>query len=62
MPNTNTLAREQAIGLVQMASMLGISEPTARRIAQRGDIPGLRRIGGQWRIMPSDVLAYMKSA
>jgi excisionase family DNA binding protein len=52
---------ERAIGLVEVADLLDISLCTARRIAQRGDIAGLRRVGGQWRVLPSDLHAYMKA-
>jgi excisionase family DNA binding protein len=32
------------------AEALSISVPTAYRLAQRGELPGALKVGGQWRI------------
>lgn len=52
---------ERALSLPQVAEILAISETTARRLVTRGDIKS-KLVGGQYRILPSTIREYMKSA
>lgn len=42
----------------QFAAVVQIDERTVRRLANKGELPGAYRIGGQWRI---DVEEWRKS-
>lgn len=39
------------IGLVQAAALIGISLPTAKRMAAANELPGLRRLPGRRRVL-----------
>lgn len=39
----------ELLTLAEAAGRLRVSPSTAKRLAANGDIPGARKIGGQWR-------------
>lgn len=46
----STDTEQHYIGTAEVATFFGISDMTVRRLCERGDIKGARKIGGQWRI------------
>lgn len=50
---------EVAVGIPQIASMLGVSTDTIYRMARGGEIPGFK-MKGVWRFFPSEVKAHVK--
>jgi excisionase family DNA binding protein len=51
---------EVAVGIPQIASLLGVSTDTIYRMAREGDIPGFK-MKGVWRFFPSEVKAHVKA-
>lgn len=43
-------ARAETMALDEWAARLGVSLPSAYRLAQQNRIPGLIRIGNSWRV------------
>jgi excisionase family DNA binding protein len=45
----------------EVATGLGFSPNTVRRMCERGDIPGARlHVGSEWRVPRSGVIEYLK--
>lgn len=44
---------EDYLTVSEVAIKLRVAETTVRNMCERGDIPGVRRIGRQWRIPAS---------
>lgn len=51
---------EAAVGIPQIAAMLGVSNDTIYRMVRGGDIPGFK-MKGVWRFFPSEVKAHVKA-
>ena len=51
---------EVAVGIPQIAVMLGVSQDTIYRMVRGGDIPGFK-MKGVWRFFPSEVKAHVKA-
>jgi excisionase family DNA binding protein len=46
----STTVESDVYTLEWAANALQVSVPTAYRLAQRGELPGCFKVGGQWRI------------
>lgn len=53
-----TVDEEHAIGIAELAAMLGVSTDTAYSLVRSGDVPAFR-IGRLWRVWPSQVRAAL---
>jgi excisionase family DNA binding protein len=51
---------EVAVGIPQIASMLGVSTDTIYRMVRGGEIPGFK-MKGVWRFFPSEVKQHVKA-
>lgn len=49
---------EEAVGIPQIARMLGVSTDTVYRKARAGEIPGFK-VGGLWRFFPDSVREHL---
>jgi len=51
---------ETAVGIPQIAVMLGVSTDTVYRMVRSGDLPGFK-LKGVWRFFPSEVKEHVKA-
>ncbi len=60
------LAQPPVISLATLAECLGVSEPVVRRLNASGELAALgirvNRLGAQWRVVTSTVVAYRDRA
>jgi len=55
-----TLPNREVLTLTETADALGISPSTAKKLAARGELPGLLpKVGNQWRISKRLLVEYM---
>lgn len=60
-PETLTEAsRVAALKVKTTANLLGIGENQCRAALQRGEIPGLRIVGGRWLVLTAPFLAWCR--
>ena len=52
------LNREQALSVCRVAKQLSVSDRTARRLIEAGDLKAYR-IGRQWRVFEPDLQEYL---
>ncbi len=52
-------ARPQPMTVKELSAFLRISDDTLYVALERGEIPGARKIGAQWRIAPSVLHAWL---
>jgi excisionase family DNA binding protein len=50
---------EPCLTLREVAELLSLSEKSAYRLAQKGDLPGFKA-GGSWRFRQEDIDAWMR--
>ncbi len=53
-----TVDEEHAIGITELAAMLGVSTDTAYTLVRSGDVPAFR-VGRLWRVWPTEVRAAL---
>lgn len=49
------------LDMYELCCFLNISEPTARKLLENGEIKG-KKVGRQWRILKQNVLDYLSCA
>lgn len=61
MSTTTTTAADSGdiLTIGEAADYLRISHESAYRFAQRGELPGARKVGGLWRISRAALVSYM---